>query len=48
MNERVIDDWRTRDEGGHMFATRVAEKEVVSEEGDEEEGCPEEHWMVLG
>ena len=41
MNERVIDDWRTRDEGGHMFATRVAEEEVVGEEGDEEKSRSE-------
>ena len=48
MDERVIEDRRARDEGGHVFATRVAEEEVVGEEGDEEESCSEEHWVVLG
>jgi hypothetical protein len=48
MDEGVIEDGGSRDERGHVFATGVAEKEIVDEDGDEEEGCSEEHWVVLG
>ena len=44
----MVYDWRARDEGRHVFTTGVPEEEVVEQESDEEESCPEEHWMVSG
>ena len=48
MYKGVVYDWRPGDKRGHMFATGVADEDVVEEESEEEESRPEEHCVVLG
>jgi len=48
MDECVVYNWRAGDKRRHVFATGVPQKDVIEQESEEEETCPEEHWMVLG